>query len=158
MLFSDEIRDFLSINIFSKKTFQEVYPFDYIKKMKKPSKKNNNKLYIYNRDTSDMIGSHWIAVFLTKYSAEIFDPLSLNPEEYKNITQYLLSKLKYNKILYCKNAVQHILADTCGYHVIYFGVLRSQGYTFKDIVKYFYTTNKKKNDIIVKIITKNNLI
>jgi len=55
-------------------TFQGVFPLDLL-----PRKKSTNTMFIINTDTSNLPGSHWIAVVVRNNEAYCFDPLGFPP-------------------------------------------------------------------------------
>lgn len=104
--------------------------------------KNRHKhFYIINSKPSYHKGEHWLCVFLSgQKSCEIYDPLiDKNRQYYKYITTYLKKYTKIKTIKSNNKATQHILAQTCGYHCVLFGVLRCYGIAFSKILQFLYT-------------------
>ena len=80
--------------------------------------KRRTGLVIFNTDTSDSIGQHWIALHITKRSIFYFDSLVSNFQECPEFDRYMSytnKKLVWNKI-----QIQPYLSDKCGIHCLVF--------------------------------------
>jgi hypothetical protein len=104
--------------------------------------------FIMNLDTSDMDGSHWIAVYINGDSVEYFDPLADPPTESfkRDIKKYLedmkvpiLMKFKVNKIKQQSDSTPH-----CGFFAIKFLTDRFDGIPYPWTTR--YVTNVKKGE------------
>lgn len=102
---------------------------------------------ISNVDTSDMPGTHWIAIYFDENRrADYFDSYGL-PPLYPEFLKYLekySNGFNWNKnVLQCKECV------TCGEYASAFVILRSFGWTYPEFIKLF-TTNQYSNNYIIK--------
>ena len=97
-------------------------------------------------------GHHWVAVFYNHGSIEFFDSFALSPWAYDvQMTTFLHYTSRAREILYNDVRLQEIDSDACGHYCILFGVARSGGDTFQNIVKELSTFTR---DNLVKFIVK----
>lgn len=105
-------------------------------------------LYIYNTASSDESGEHWLAIYFTSSDkVEFFDPLSQSVSSYGLVKYFKTIGIK--KLDYNTQPVQHFTSTTCGYHVLYFSLLRCRGFQFDFIMKKGYSDDLYNNDIYI---------
>src|SRR5277367_856730 len=104
--------------------------------------RQNKQFIVCNLDGHKFKGSHWICIYLEKhgngYKGEYFCSFAQYPRV-RNIENYLNQYC--TSWIWNKRPVQHILSDTCGYHVIYFLVNRCKGFSMQTIVSNLLLTN-----------------
>jgi len=71
---------------------------------------------VINLDSSNLTGSHWIAISITDNNIIYFDPIAY-PMHYL-ISKFLL--LHHKPIIILSTPVQSIFSNKCGYHCIQF--------------------------------------
>ena len=109
---SNEINEYAKL--FDIQDFIGVFAIDQLSLIPK----SKTGLVIFNTDTSESIGQHWIALHITKRRIFYFDSLvsmfqdSLDFERYMSYTN---KKLVWNKI-----QIQPYLSDKCGIHCLVF--------------------------------------
>lgn len=91
--------------------------------------------YICNTDPSHLPGQHWVVVWMeTPRKAEFFDSLGQCPEHYDDrIKDFIIrnsEKFKCNEI-----RLQKRNSTTCGYHVLFYLLMKCRHYTLSDIVR-----------------------
>jgi len=94
---------------------------------------------------------HWLCIYSTKETLEIFDPSGFL-EKSKCFGQKFLDFLKSHisgKFLYCNPKVQSDSSKYCGLYVIFYIKMRDMGYKFRDILRKF-SKKYRKNDQLVK--------
>lgn len=113
--------------------FQGVFSSDYFqlfpekKKMLQPNAKT--KGMVFNLDTHDMPGSHWVSLISTIYTIEYFD--SNGDTLPKNLLKVVKEKLGTRKLKINKN--QHQIKDgVCGLYSINFLIARMLGVSFEE--------------------------
>jgi hypothetical protein len=88
------------------KLFRGVYPLDKIPKLK------NNESCIFNLDTSDMPGSHWVGAYKNGKKNIVYDSFGRTSKELNiPLTKYIDTEL---------DAEQHIKEKNCGQRVTAF--------------------------------------
>lgn len=90
--------------------------------------------YVCNTDPSHLPGSHWIVMWIDGFrTAEFFDSFGRLPEHYdiriKIFLNHNSKKINCNEI-----PIQKKNALTCGYHVLFYLMMKCQNYTMNDIV------------------------
>lgn len=122
---------------YGKNTFKYLgaEPSDIYKFKKYDFKKLKNKYLqfaiIFNNDTHNLPGSHWIAVYIDnlKKTIEYFDSLAKNPNKY---IKGFLNKFKEYKLII--NKVKHqYKGSQCGTYACHFIIQKLQGKTFAEI-------------------------
>jgi hypothetical protein len=110
-----------------KQIFIGVYPFNVA-----PNIDLLPTALILNMDSSDLPGSHWIALFYTKKGeCNYFDSFGRKPDS--NILAYISKNSK--KFIYNNLCVQDLWSISCGQMCLYFLVWRCRGISFKNIVE-----------------------
>ena len=146
-----ELETILQRNITTRKIFLGVFALD--------SLSTTAELYHINRwflvcncCLSTERGHHWIAVFYNHGSVEFFDSFALPPLAYdERMMRFLHHTSGAHEILFSDVRLQEIDSDACGHYCILFGVARSGGDTFQNIVKELSTLTR---DNLVKFIVK----
>lgn len=100
--------------------------------------------YIFNTDTSEMPGQHWIVAMCTTVNeCEFYDTFGRSPLSFNIYISNFVDKCIYNDI-----PVQKKYNATCGYHVLYYLLMKCiENKTLSEIVHFL---NKQDNpDIYV---------
>lgn len=134
-LYSNEIYEILKKDDYASAVFKDVLPRNHL-----PHKLSYPSAYIINNKKDNHEGEHWIAFFFDKNkNCDFFDSFGKGPSAY-GLTKYLC---KYSKCLnFNRVAVQSNYSFYCGYHAIYFILLRSRNIPLDVILNNFYD---KKN-------------
>ena len=140
---TSEIYSALKTNVLTKDCIANVVPID---QLPDPSNLNYNnegvQFLVINLDTSDLPGSHWVAVLVSPAPTilnEYFDSYGLNPP---GIIEEYLGK----NFIHQKKSLQSHTSTICGQWCIYYILYRCKGYTMRDIVAPFREKSKASND------------
>ena len=111
-----------------------------------PRIKNYPSALISNLDNHFYSGSHWIAMYFNdEKNVDYFDSFGNFPI----IPSHVEFMEKYaENIIYNNKVIQSPFSITCGAHCINFIILKSMGYSFKDVIN-TYSNNKEINDAFV---------
>ena len=146
-----ELHNILQRNISSREIFLGVFALDGLPTRAELHQKNRWFL-VCNCCPSTERGHHWVAVFFNHGSAEFFDSFALSPLAYdERLTRFLHYTSGAHEILFNDVRLQEIDSDACGHYCILFGVARSGGDTFQNIVKELSSLTR---DNLVKFIVK----
>ena len=146
-----ELEHILQRNISPREIFLGVFALDSLPTRTELRQKNRWFL-VCNCCPSTKRGHHWVAVFYNHGSIEFFDSFALSPWAYDfRMTTFLHYTSRAREILYNDVRLQEIDSDACGHYCILFGVARSGGDTFQNIVKELSTLTR---DNLVKFIVK----
>ena len=146
-----ELEHILRRNISPQEIFLGVFALDGLPTRTELRQKNRWFL-VCNCCPSTKRGHHWVAVFYNHGSIEFFDSFALSPWAYDvRMTTFLHDTSGAREILFNDVRLQEIDSDACGHHCILFGVARSGGDTFQNIVKELSTLTR---DNLVKFIVK----
>jgi hypothetical protein len=113
--------------------------------------KENNFYIIFNNQTSNQPGMHWLALYKAQDSEEIefFDsfamPVWFYGDQLLNFCQSKAKSLKYSIHQYQSN-----LSDACGKYCVYFLSRRYSGESFNEILNSFSMYDLRHNDNIVE--------
>ena len=146
-LSTDEIYKILKNDEFANENFKKVVPFDCL-----PSRPDYPSSFVVNTDPKGQKGEHWLAIYYDKSGeCTFFDSFGNGPnffglEKYINRTS---TKCDFNKM-----QIQSIFSNTCGYYCIYFLLLKSRGFSLKQIQNLFSKTNFNMNDYLISNIYK----
>ena len=80
--------------------------------------KRRTGLVIFNTDTSDSTGQHWIALCITKRKILYFDSLVSQFQETSDFNKYMSNTNK--ELVWNKIQIQTYLSDKCGIHCLVF--------------------------------------
>ena len=146
-----ELEHILQRNISPREIFLGVFALDSLP-TRTELRQQNRWFLVCNCCPSTKRGHHWVAVFYNHGSIEFFDSFSLSPWAYDvRMTTFLHYTSRAREILYNDVRLQEIDSDVCGHYCILFGVARSGGDTFQNIVKELSTLTR---DNLVKFIVK----
>ena len=108
--------------------------------------------YVVNLDMSQQLGSHWIAIEISKSKCknEYFDIYGLVPP-----TVCFKRFMKYNYI-YNSKRLEHSLSTTCAQWCIYYIWRKCQGWSLRNILKPFYNKEFLINDHMLNLVVNNN--
>ena len=107
---------------------------------------------IVNLDSSDMVGSHWIALGIFKTKLEIFDSLGFQLLKWPRIPCSLLKflhRMTASRKLKVLKRIQSKKSNLCGYFSIFYVVFRSL-YTFDTLASNFVSDLSKNDAILLK--------
>ena len=146
-----ELHNILQRNISPREIFLGVFALDGLPTPDKLRQKNRWFL-VCNCCPSTKRGHHWVAVFYNHGSIEFFDSFALSPWAYDvRMTTFLHDTSGAREILFNDVRLQEVDSDACGHYCVLFGVARSGGDTFQNIVKELSTLTR---DNLVKFIVK----
>ena len=94
---------------------------------------------VVNFDNSWSKGSHWIAIYLTKRSLEVFDSLGFQMNRWPSFPSDLIKficELSYSRQLLISSEIQPVDSSYCGFYCIYF-IRARQNYPFNYILNRF---------------------
>ena len=110
--------------------------------------------YVVNLDMSQQMGSHWIAIKVSKNKCqnEYFDSYGLGPP-----TVCFKKFMKYN-YTYNSKRLQYSLSTTCAQWCIYYIWRKCQGWSLRNILKPFHSkeNNFLLNDHVLNLVVNNN--
>ena len=118
-----------------RETFLGVYALDHL-----PSsievRRHDRSFLVCNCCPSTRSGRHWIAVFYDRGCVEFFDSFGLPPSAYDARVVTFLDNLAptTRDVVYSNVQLQAIESDACGHYCILYGVARSRGDTFRDVL------------------------
>ena len=147
-LYSNEIYDILVADEFSKTIFKAVLARNEL-----PSKVTYPSAYVINNKKNNHPGEHWIAFFYDeKGNVDFFDSFARGPSSYglTNFFYKTSKSINYNKI-----RCQSFFSEYCGYHAIYFILLRSRNIPLNIIENFLYDKKDVNiNDFRISLINK----
>ena len=142
---TQEIRDFLTYNIHTRRIFREVLARDQLKNIRVPKFKPS--AYVINSDPISQPGQHWTAVvFNGRGKAEYFDSYGL-PPNHQQIHDFITKNAQ--KVYFNQRTIQNITSTKCGHFVIYFIHKKSKGTPLSQICRPFKSHHLTINDHIV---------
>jgi len=108
--------------------FKGVYPSD---RTPKPKINGCRSFYVFNLDSSDKPGSHWVCIMLHPTKNIYFDSYGFPPhlETLKNFMQ--------NNYIFNCTPLQHPLSTVCGQWCLYFVYQMSQHVPINEVFKQF---------------------
>ena len=111
--------------------------------------------FIVNVDSSGSVGSHWIAVFLTKTTIEIFDPLGFQFHLWTRVPCKLLSFINLystNRTLLISNPIQSASSVFCGFYCLFF-ILSRPLMSFDSVQSFFSSKLYRNKSRLIKLFT-----
>ena len=105
---------------------------------------------IANIDSSDMTGSHWIAVGIFNDKIEIFDPLGFDVFNWSKVPCDLLDflhRLSVTRRVYTAPRVQSDSSYLCGFYTIFYVIAR-KFLSFEQLFKCFCTQLRLNDKIL----------
>jgi hypothetical protein len=143
-MFSTQISKILSRNRHSKSSFLGCYPADRIPRRLEAGPFPHSM--VVNMDPHGCAGSHWCALYVNSPSSvEYYDSLADWPPPSPHIADYLS---QFNSLHKSDITMQSDTSASCGKHVIYFLVRRSQGIPFENLLEQLLAC-KSNPDVIV---------
>lgn len=130
---TNDIRNVLRASDDAEGLFIGPFPLDvFIKRFKFRSE----GMYIFNTDTSDKPGQHWLSVFVSADVCEFFDSYGMPLTFYPMIEKLFRGK---DMTMLTNEGVrlQGKLATTCGDYCVLFCLLRANGWSYKRFVESF---------------------
>ena len=111
-----------------------------------PSTTMKPSFYIVNQDTSEKVGSHWIAMFLLDgHMSEYFDPLGKEPDlDFKRYMTLQSQSYQFNE-----KRCQNYSSNLCGQYCLFYCYFRARGYSMTDILDMFNEKDLVYNDQMV---------
>ena len=109
--------------------------------------KRRTGLVIFNTDTSDSIGQHWIALCITKRKILYFDSLVSQFQESSDFKKYMSNTNK--ELVWNKIQIQTYLSDKCGIHCLVFCYAMQKNRNKKDyenFLKAFLNSSIKERE------------
>ena len=106
---------------------------------------------IANIDSSEMEGSHWIAIGIFNEKIEIFDPLGFDIFNWSQVPCDLLDflhRLSVTRRVYTLPRVQSDSSYLCGFYSIFYVIAR-KFLSFEHLSKCFFTKFLSRNDKIL---------
>lgn len=120
--------------------FLGTFPLD-INPLKNNPLVNNNIGIVFNLDPSDQPGSHWVGLFKSIETPDIFEYFdSFGDKPPKEIINYLSNY----QVIYNNREIQKNSKVACGAYTIFFIISRLKGKSFKEFV------DSRLNDNIIK--------
>ena len=105
---------------------------------------------IVNIDSSNMPGSHWIALGIFSHSIEIFDPLGFDIFQWTRIPCDLLEflhRMSITKKIKISKRIQSDSSNMCGFYCLFYLFMRKH-LSMKNLLAYF-NSNLTVNDTIL---------
>ena len=113
--------------------------------------KRRTGLVIFNTDTSDSIGQHWIALCITKRKILYFDSLAGKFQESSDFQKYMNNTNK--ELVWNKIQIQSYLSDKCGIHCLVFCYAMQKKQDIKDyetfLIPFFSSSIKERESLSV---------
>ena len=109
--------------------------------------KRRTGLVIFNTDTSDSTGQHWIALCITKRKILYFDSLVSQFQETSDFNKYMSNTNK--ELVWNKIQIQTYLSDKCGIHCLVFCYAMQKNKNKKDyenFLKAFLNSSIKERE------------
>lgn len=123
------------------KTFNGVYPLDYLTDIKV-----KYGGYIINTDPSNQPGEHWVAVYFdVNLQGEYFDSYGL-PPLHSEIINFL--KRKSDVFTFNQECLQSVSSNSCGYFCYLYLSFKLNGLSMNDYVD-FFTNKPKVNELLL---------
>lgn len=149
---TEEIKNYLETNEYTRDIFLNVYAMDQLPKEKIS---RTRWILIMNCCPANLRGEHWIAMYCENDNLEFFDSFGMSPLMYEGVPDFI-EKQKTNSVKYNCKQLQSIDSDACGHYCIVYAVWRAQGYSLYDIMERFDKLNNRDN--FVKFMITNILI
>ena len=109
--------------------------------------KRRTGLVIFNTDTSDSIGQHWIALCITKRKILYFDSLVSQFQESSDFNKYMNTTNK--ELVWNKIQIQTYFSDKCGIHCLVFCYAMQKNKNkkdYEDFLKAFLNSSIKERE------------
>ena len=110
--------------------------------------------FVFNTDVSDGPGEHWVVMYLqSNKMGEFFDSFGRSPVEC-NLDSFFKFHTEY-KITYNNKLIQHIASSACGFHCLFFALMRCRGHSLSNIVQMYSSDTVWNDKTVKKLILKN---
>ena len=131
---------------FLKQYFVGTFAIDTIPKTLK-----NNHFLVFNSDTSDKKGQHWLCLYKEHKVIFCFDSIGIDNAK-KDLLQKYCTIKGVREINFNETQFQLLTSETCGKFVVYFLIQRAynRDLTFKDLLEEIFTENPSQNEIKVE--------
>ena len=143
-----KLNEILKNNAVTRRYFLDTYPACL-----SPLTARRKYSFLSNTDEHDERGVHWCAWMVDEDKITFFDSFGRHPTD-PAFPQHFSEIIKNFKLEYNKIRLQDSMSNACGYYCINFLYILSLGldldYMFND-----YSSNFKKNDIVVYNFVKN---
>ena len=129
-----------------KKYFLGAFAIDTLPKTLK-----QNYFLIFNTDTSDKKGQHWLALYKEKKNIFCFDSIGIDDNKKDLLEKYC--KIKgIDEIHFNETQFQLLTTDTCGKFVIYFLIQKAYNndLTYNELLEEIFKVNQLENEILVQ--------
>lgn len=139
---SSEIKKNMEADKFTRNVFCGVFAADALPKtiVRKPS------AYVVNCDTSDLNGSHWVAIFVDgDDKVEFFDSYGVPPlsKYHVNFLNTISKHWVYNK-----TCLQSMTSSVCGHYCCLYIGARCRNISLRNFISRFFPHDKFSNDAI----------
>lgn len=138
---TQQLRDILSRDKFTKTLFLDVYASDQL-----PKKVSQfPSCLVVNNDKSTGRGEHWICFYISSPSKiEFFDSFGNSPSFYKGAISEFASQ--YKKCNYNSLMLQSPVTAVCGQYCVYYLYFKCRGYSLRKIISRFVNQKYACND------------
>jgi hypothetical protein len=116
-----------------------------------PKTLKKNQFLVFNSDTSDKKGQHWLCLYKENKKLFCFDSIGIDENKKSLLEKYC--KLKgIQEIHFNETQFQLSTSETCGKFVIYFLIQKAfnKDLSFKDLLEDIFTNNQSKNETLIK--------
>jgi hypothetical protein len=141
-----QLDDCLRGNINTRKIYKGTYPCDQIPKRKIAG--NRGEFYCVNLEESWKPGNHWVGIYITGKTIEIFDTGGRSLINHK----YLRELLKFHndkQYNYNSRQIQSYTSDLCGEFVCLYCLSKVKNLSLSNFINIFNFLNLNRNDCLV---------
>lgn len=116
-----------------------------------PKTLKNNHFLVFNSDTSDQQGQHWLCCYKEKKTLLCFDSIGIDDAKKVLLKKYCLIR-GINQIHFNETQFQLLTSDTCGKFTIYFLIQKSynKDLSFTELLEDIFDKNPSKNEMTIK--------
>ena len=141
-----EFQKYFDHFLYLKKFFVGTFAIDTLPKTLK-----NDHFLVFNSDTSDKQGQHWLCCFKEKKTLLCFDSIGIDNNKKVLLEKYCVIS-GVNQIHFNETQFQLLTTDTCGKFAIYFLIQKSynKDLTFGELLEDIFSDEPLKNESIVK--------
>ena len=128
-----------------KKYFVGTFAIDTL-----PKSLKQNHFLIFNSDTSDKKGQHWLALYKEKIIIYCFDSIGIDNNKKLLLEQYCKIK-NVEEIHFNETQFQLLTTDTCGKFVIYFLIQKAynKDLTFNELLEDIFKASPNQNELLI---------
>ena len=95
---------------------------------------SGNGFYVFNNQTSDKPGEHWLAISSSRLSVTFFDSYALPPSAYDGLESILRRGSRGKVFTRVRPRLQGLLSTVCGDYCVLFLILLSRQWTVQRFV------------------------